>query len=207
MRIGSQRNLITIQRRVQLGVSKANEPNFVWQDWRADISCEVDVRRGKEQFDVSSKQRYSEEVYRFRTRYDEVLGADAAMRVSHEGQLFDIKAILPDGQRHWDCIIECTLQDGKLQPAPLSMSIFTEIYEGKVGVVYSGITATAAGGTAPYTFSLKSGSVPGLTLSPSTGTLSGTPSTAGTFPIEIQVTDDASAVDVLPIFDLIVEAA
>ena len=58
-----------------------------------------------------------------------------------------------------------------------------------VGVPYS-VTFTATGGTAPLTWTLLSGSVPGLTLSPA-GVLAGTPNTATTAPVAlgIRVTD------------------
>ena len=50
-------------------------------------------------------------------------------------------------------------------------------------------TITASGGTGPYTFAVTSGSLPtGLSLA-SNGTLSGTPSAAGTFNFDIQATD------------------
>src|SRR5437660_1095842 len=53
-------------------------------------------------------------------------------------------------------------------------------------------TLSASGGTTPYAWSLASGSLPtGLTLS-SAGTISGTPTSAGSFPFTVQVTDTAS---------------
>jgi large repetitive protein len=53
-------------------------------------------------------------------------------------------------------------------------------------------TLSASGGTTPYPWSLSSGSLPiGLTLS-SAGTISGTPTSAGSFPFTVQVTDAAS---------------
>ncbi|HWX65383.1 MAG TPA: putative Ig domain-containing protein [Rhodanobacter sp.] len=60
-----------------------------------------------------------------------------------------------------------------------------------VGTSYSqGITAS--GGTAPYTFSLQSGSLPaGLTLA-SNGAVSGTPTATGTFNITVQATDSST---------------
>lgn len=60
---------------------------------------------------------------------------------------------------------------------------------GSVANVYSQ-TLTVTGGTGPYTWSLVSGFVPGLTLSPA-GVLSGTPTEAGTFPIALNARDVA----------------
>ena len=49
---------------------------------------------------------------------------------------------------------------------------------------------TASGGTAPYTFALNSGSLPGgLSLNPTTGAITGTPTTAGAFTFTVKVTD------------------
>lgn len=59
---------------------------------------------------------------------------------------------------------------------------------GTVGASYSA-SVSAAGGTPPYTFTVSSGSLPGgLTLS-ATGTISGTPTTAGTYTFTVTVTD------------------
>ena len=59
---------------------------------------------------------------------------------------------------------------------------------GTVGVAYNQ-TITASGGTAPYTFTVTSGTLPaGLTLTPA-GVLSGTPTTAGSSTITIRGTD------------------
>jgi len=57
------------------------------------------------------------------------------------------------------------------------------------GVAYS-YTYVATGGTAPYTFSVVSGALPtGLTLNGSTGVLSGTVTTPGSYSFGVQVTD------------------
>ena len=59
---------------------------------------------------------------------------------------------------------------------------------GEVGVPFDSGTVTVNGGTAPYTFSVGSGSLPaGLFLNPSTGEVTGTPTAPGSF--TIQVTD------------------
>ncbi|WP_052200348.1 Ig domain-containing protein [Terriglobus sp. TAA 43] len=60
---------------------------------------------------------------------------------------------------------------------------------GTVGTTYSG-TIGVRGGTAPYTCSLTSGTVPGLTLSGCA--LMGTPTTAGTYTLGIGVSDSSS---------------
>jgi len=61
-----------------------------------------------------------------------------------------------------------------------------------VGVAYSQ-TLAAAGGAAPYTWSLSAGSMPpGLTISPG-GVISGTPASAGMFMFVVRVTDNAGA--------------
>ena len=58
-------------------------------------------------------------------------------------------------------------------------------------VPYS-VTLAATGGTTPYTWTLSSGNLPpGLNLTPS-GTIAGTPTTAGTYTFTIQATDNAA---------------
>jgi hypothetical protein len=55
-------------------------------------------------------------------------------------------------------------------------------------------TLQASGGTPPFTWSILSGQLPsGLTLNPSTGTISGTPTATGSFSFTAQVNDVASA--------------
>ena len=61
-----------------------------------------------------------------------------------------------------------------------------------IGAAYS-VVMSASGGTAPYTFTLAAGTLPtGLTLS-SAGTISGTPTSLGIFPITITATDSGAA--------------
>ena len=65
-----------------------------------------------------------------------------------------------------------------------------------VGTPYSQ-TLHATGGATPYTWSIPSGSLPaGLTLSPSTGTITGTPTTSGTSTFTATVTDSSNPAQV-----------
>ncbi|NTI26448.1 tandem-95 repeat protein [Rhizobium rhizogenes] len=63
---------------------------------------------------------------------------------------------------------------------------------GAVGSAYSQTVSTAGGG-APYTYSLTAGALPaGLSLSMTTGALSGTPTAGGTFNFTIRSTDSST---------------
>ena len=60
---------------------------------------------------------------------------------------------------------------------------------GEAGVPYSD-QLTVTGGTSPFTWSVSAGSLPpGVTLNASTGLLSGTPTTAGTYSFTVKVAD------------------
>jgi hypothetical protein len=78
-----------------------------------------------------------------------------------------------------------TIAIGTSQSVTISATDFTA----SVGVAVSQ-TVTAAGGVAPYTFSVSAGSLPGgLQLGGSTGVITGTPNATGTFPVTLKVTD------------------
>jgi Putative Ig domain len=73
-----------------------------------------------------------------------------------------------------------------LLPLTIATSALTQA---QVNAAYS-VAMTAQGGTAPYTWSLYSGSLPsGLSLNPSTGVIAGTISKAGAFTFITEVTD------------------
>ena len=61
---------------------------------------------------------------------------------------------------------------------------------GSVAVAYNG-SVTAAGGTAPYTFSWSGAPPPGLSLGKQSGAVTGTPTAAGTYDFTIGVTDSS----------------
>jgi hypothetical protein len=75
---------------------------------------------------------------------------------------------------------------------PLSITTVPPLFAGTVGAAYSQ-PFSAAGGKPPYTWSIPSGAVPGLTIDTSAGNLHGTPQTAGNFDFVLQVSDTANA--------------
>jgi uncharacterized repeat protein (TIGR01451 family) len=84
--------------------------------------------------------------------------------------------------------------------------VFSAPPPGEVGVAYSR-QLTVTNGTAPFVWSISSGSLPaGMTLAASTGLLSGTPTESGSFPVTVTVTD-ASAMTASKAVNLIIVAA
>jgi hypothetical protein len=75
-------------------------------------------------------------------------------------------------------------------PPPVAIVVSGTLPNGQVDVAYTA-SLTATGGTAPYTWSA-TGLPAGLTLS--NGTISGTPTTSGTFSVAVTVTDAGGAV-------------
>lgn len=84
--------------------------------------------------------------------------------------------------RFWSIIIDGSTGGGiVVDPATLP--------DGNIGVLYDQ-TVTGSGGTGPYTFAVTAGSLPtGLTLNPTTGQITGTPTANGTFNFTITATD------------------
>ncbi len=77
-------------------------------------------------------------------------------------------------------------------PLPVSITAAT-LPSGNVGGVYTA-TIVAANGTRPYTFSISSGVLPGgLSISPTGGTIAGSPTATGTYPFTVQVKDATGA--------------
>ncbi|MFT3956764.1 MAG: putative Ig domain-containing protein [Piscinibacter sp.] len=73
-----------------------------------------------------------------------------------------------------------------------SLTVSSTMSSGSVGVAYSG-SITATGGSVPYTYSVSSGGLPpGVTLS-SSGALSGTPTTAGSYSFSVLAVDSGGA--------------
>jgi len=79
--------------------------------------------------------------------------------------------------------------NGSSKPAASTISIVSSIPAGTKGKSYN-VVLSVQGGKAPYQFSLRSGTLPpGLALNGLTGSISGKPTSAGTFPFVVGVTD------------------
>jgi hypothetical protein len=77
-----------------------------------------------------------------------------------------------------------------IRPGPFSFA-GGAFPSGNVGVVYVDYGPPPKGGTTPYQFAVVSGSVPpGLTFY-SNGSMTGTPTTAGTYTLLVQATDSS----------------
>src|SRR5882762_10210106 len=76
-------------------------------------------------------------------------------------------------------------------PQPLQITTTSSLPSGQTQTSYSA-SLQATGGTPPYAWSVISGQLPnGLSLSPSSGTITGTPTLAGAFTFTIQVKDNS----------------
>lgn len=87
---------------------------------------------------------------------------------------------------------DSTTQPFSLTVSAPTLTIFSAgtLASGSVGVSYNqALPLNVTGGTPPYTWSLTSGAIPGLTFNPSTVSLSGTPTTPGTFNFTVQAAD------------------
>ena len=77
--------------------------------------------------------------------------------------------------------------------APTIVLAPTSLAGGTDGVVYSASITPASGGTAPYSYAVTAGALPGgLTLNASSGAISGTPTATGTFNFSVTATDSST---------------
>src|SRR5579859_4211828 len=88
-----------------------------------------------------------------------------------------------------------------------NLSLHASFPVGTVNVPYNSVL-TVTGGTSPYAFVVKSGTLPpGVHLSSTTGSVKGSPTTAGAFSFEIGVTDASSLHQGSQTFQISVHAA
>ncbi len=97
---------------------------------------------------------------------------------------------------NWSGLIATFLPAGTFTPPSITT---TSLPNAQQNVSYSA-TLSASGGTSPYTWSVVAGSLPaGLTLGASTGTISGTPTSAGPYTFTVQLADAASQTATQPL--------
>ncbi len=83
-----------------------------------------------------------------------------------------------------------SLSGSGVQSSPSPISITTSALPGGTQQQVYSATLTATGGTTPYSWSVASGSLPsGLSLGASSGSITGTPTAAGSFPFTAQLKD------------------
>ena len=89
-------------------------------------------------------------------------------------------------------------QTGVVPPPPLAIT--TSSLPGGIQNTSYSATVTATGGLSPYTWSITAGNLPtGLTLSPSSGVISGNPTVTGTSNFTVQVKDTRSVTTTMPL--------
>ncbi len=71
-------------------------------------------------------------------------------------------------------------------------------HTGEVGVAYAPVGLSATGGVQPYTWSVVAGALPGGLSIGSDGTVSGTPTSAGSFTFTLQVADAGNSTATIP---------
>jgi hypothetical protein len=81
---------------------------------------------------------------------------------------------------------------------PLALMATAPFHTGEVGVAYAPVALSATGGVQPYTWSVVAGGLPGGLSIGSDGTVSGTPTSAGTFSFTIQAADSGSSTATIP---------
>ncbi len=90
-----------------------------------------------------------------------------------------------------------------VQSTPLTITT-SSLAAGTQNVSYSA-TLTASGGTPPYVWAIVSGSLPtGLSLTSSTGVISGIPTTTGTFSFTVQGSDSAGSIPATKALSIVV---
>jgi hypothetical protein len=73
--------------------------------------------------------------------------------------------------------------------APVLTITSANFHAGEIGIAYTAVTLSASGGVPPYSWSISAGGLPGGLTAASAGTVSGTPTAAGTFAFTVHVAD------------------
>ncbi len=92
-----------------------------------------------------------------------------------------------------DSPVQTAIQNVNLRVSSVLLKIINDtLPDGAMNLPYSG-NPLAEGGKPPYSWTVKSGSLPaGLTLAPTTGAITGTPTASGNYSFTLQVADSGS---------------
>jgi|GEM_PF-1447499 len=123
------------------------------------------------------------------------------------GGVWCIVVALEDGATASEMVdLEVQTNSGGANPLAI-VNASVDLARGVVDLRYTGVSVMAQGGTQPYTFSLSNGSsLPnGLSLSTTSGAISGTPSVEGSFTFDVTLRD-AQGAQVQASFRIVIEA-
>ena len=117
-------------------------------------------------------------------------GTSLTRTISLSAGTYDVRVRACNGA---GCGIWSTANGIVVQPPPPTGPSLPHVqdFPATVGQAFSRQLPAASGGTPPYTYAA-TGLPPGLTFASSTRTISGTPTTAGTYEVEYTVTDDGN---------------
>lgn len=110
MRGGKLRAEVQILHKVEGATDEYGVPSITWATF-VTANAHVYLKRGGEQF--KNGVSYSEDVAVFTFRYEDVDGLNSTMRISFEGQIYEIKAVLPDLLKHRSTIVDAVIYNAE----------------------------------------------------------------------------------------------
>lgn len=117
MRSGKNRAEVQILHMQEGTKDEYGVPAITWVPFvTPDPNANVFIKRGGEQF--KNGVSYSADVAVFTFRYEDVVGINTTMRLSLEGQLYEIKSILPDLMKHESTIVDAVIYNAQQKGTP-----------------------------------------------------------------------------------------
>lgn len=199
MYIGNQRCRIEIWRNVVSGQNEYGESVVTPTLWKKTWA-RMAARRGNEHNVGSEIVALTH--WLFTTRYMSVKGIQPDFWIIHEGQRYDIRNIMPDEQKHDECVIEARIRNVNMQdegggeePEPITITMPSAPDIGYVNELYVA-PAPVVTAIEPVTFAIDGALPPGLAINSATGIISGTPTVSGSYTFKIVATAGESSADV-----------
>lgn len=110
MRSGGNRAEVEILHKQEGDRDKFGVPAITWPVF-VSPNAKVYIKRGGEQF--RNGVSYSADVAVFEFRYEDVEGIDSTMRIRFEGQIYEIKSIMPDLMKRKSTIVDAVIYNAK----------------------------------------------------------------------------------------------